>query len=52
MEGTPCNNLPLSFPKGEPGIAGFKGEQGPKGEPVSICPPVSGPQPAPSPAPL
>lgn len=30
-------SLPLSLSQGEPGIAGFKGEPGPKGEPVSIC---------------
>lgn len=29
--------LSLSLSQGEPGIAGFKGEPGPKGEPVSIC---------------
>lgn len=46
MGRTECENLLFSFVKGEPGIAGFKGEQGPKGEPVSTwlpplahCPP-------------
>lgn len=31
----PCPQHPL-IPQGEPGIAGFKGEQGPKGETVSM----------------
>lgn len=42
MGRTECENLLFSFVKGEPGIAGFKGEQGPKGEPVStLLPPMA-----------